>query len=175
METIPELPENMQNIISELSSLSGPEAEEDSMETQAGVGDHPPHFPQNSKPSNHTEEIGVLVLMMGQLLECVSMAPMVAVHICATKCAQRLEQVTYLIYTKGRKVTTEEVVTVLVLHQSIKGLISACPHTFIVAQLEDYITETQEIIDSLYSRFKDQITDNNSSKKSVVTAVKWMA
>ena len=163
----------MESILSELSELSAlPEEDDDSMETHVDARE-PPKFPVDCQPTTQTEEIGVLVLMMGQLLECVKMGPMLSVHIVATKCAERLDKLTYLINTKGRKVTTEEVIKCLILHQSIKGLINACPHTFIVAQLEDYIADTQQIIASLYSNFKEQIADDSSDKNSVVTMVKW--
>ncbi len=144
------------------------------METQTDVPAVPsPLFEPNVLPSSHTEEIGVLVLMMAQLLECIKMGPMLSVHIVATKCAKRLDTVTYLVNIKDREVTTEEVVKVLILHQSIKGLINICPHTFIVAQLEDYIAETESIIKSLSKRYKEQIVDERSDTKSLVTCVKW--
>ena len=178
MDVIPELPDTMQSIISELSgSMCVPDATEesqDSMDTQAPNLCRLPKF-SDSIPHNQTEEISVLVLMMNQLLECVAIAPMKSVHICVTQCATRLDSLSHLIYIKNeRRVTTEEVVKVLLLHQSIKGLVKTCPHTFIVAELEDYIKGTQNIIDSLYGRFKMQIVDESSSKKSMVTCVKWM-
>ena len=165
----------MESILSELSGLAAaapiPE-EEDSMETQTDVP-AVPLFEPNVVPSSHTEEIGVLVLMMAQLLECIKMGPMLSVHIVANKCAKRLDSVVYLVDIKDRKVTTEEVVKVLILHQSIKGLINICPHTFIVASLEDYISETESIIKSLSKRYKEQIVDERSDTKSLVTCVKW--
>ena len=172
----------MESILSELSGLTAenlaaiPEGSEagsdDSMRTQVDV--RPPRFSINQQPSNQTEEIGVLVLMMCQLLACVSMAPVLSVHIVAGKCKVRLDVLTYLINTKGRVVTTEEVVKCLMLHQSIKGLIDACPHTFVVAQLEDYVQDTQKIIDSLYHRYKEHIVDDSSTKKSRrIATVRW--
>ena len=170
----------MESILSELSGLAAaapiPE-EEDSMETQTDVPAVPsPLFEPNVLPSSHTEEIGVLVLMMAQLLECIKMGPMLSVHIVANKCAKRLDAVVYLVNVsreRNREVTTEEVVKVLILHQSIKGLINICPHTFIVAQLEDYISETESIIQSLSKRYKEQIVDERSDTKSLVTCVQW--
>ncbi len=122
LRSIPEdISSDVSTIISELSGLADAD-ESDSMETQ--MGDfflECPNFPCNYQPRSQAEQLGVLILMMGQLLECVSMAPLITVHVCVEKCAKKLGEVSHLIYTKPqRKVSTEEIVKVLILHQSIK-------------------------------------------------------
>ncbi len=121
LRSIPEdISSDVSTIISELSGLADAD-ESDSMETQMGDFLECPKCPCNYKPQSHAEQLGVLILMMGQLLECVSMAPLITVHVCVEKCAKKLGEVSHLIYTKPqRKVSTEEIVKVLILHQSIK-------------------------------------------------------
>ena len=160
------------SVLDEIKNLAkiDEQSEADSMETEAPIGvSSVPHF-NKKKPQTDNDELSLLILYMHQLTSCISLAPILAVHIAYTHIVARLEQVAPLVHI-SHNVTTEEVVRVLLLHQGIVGLISACPHTFVRRELEDYVSKTQALIDSLYGRFKAQIADDSSEKAGDILSI----
>ena len=128
---------------------------DDSMTTQVGI-------------SVDTTNISLLVLMMHELLSCIALAPMATVHVRYTYLFEKLSRLEHLLHPKI-DVTTDQIIEVLILHQSIIGLIRACPHTFIVARLEEYMRETKGICESLGKQYAKNIIENHNTSVIVDT------
>ena len=137
-----------------------PEEDNDSMTTMAGGG---------GTVQEDSDKLITLLLMMHELLSCIGLAPVASVHARYDTLLTQLHKLNHLIVSSAITPTSEEVVDVLLLHQSITGLIGACPHTFIVKRLEDYVSETKSICDALGSQYKHLIVGSSSVRVNTIS------
>ena len=128
-----------------------PEEDTDSMTTMVG-----------GTVQGDSDKLITLLLMMHELLSCIGLAPVQSVHSRYDALLAQLHKLNHLIVSSAITPTSEEVVDVLLLHQSITGLIGACPHTFIVKRLEDYVSETKTICEELGRQYKHLILGSSS-------------